>query len=140
MVQYEKLIRLNFGLLSLCGDSFWVYNFCGIGAPNNYMGQGRARVVRNAVDHQRARTALAAVAADLRARQSELVAQGVRQRFLWQYVDASCSSVDVQRDQSLDAAGRSGLGAGTPECRTACCGRNARGDNGLDKASARQVR
>ena len=54
------------------------------------------------VDQHSAGSALAAIAAELGAGETELVAQRVRQRLLWQHVHGPLASVDVQRDETLD--------------------------------------
>ena len=78
----------------------------------------RARVVWDIVDEDRAGAAFRAVAPDLGAGQSELVAQHHAERFLRHDVDAARLTVDVERDQALDRAGaRRALAAdrGEPE-------------------------
>ena len=47
-----------------------------------------------------------AIASQLGAGQSELVAQRRRQRLVLQHVDAALLAVDVERDQPLDRAGQ----------------------------------
>src|SRR5690606_11931830 len=66
--------------------------------------EGRTGIMSNIVDQERAGTAFAAVAADLCARQSQLVTQRVGERFLRQHIDAPGPAVDVERDQALDGA------------------------------------
>jgi hypothetical protein len=60
------------------------------------------------VDHHGAGAAFGPVAAQLGAREAQLVAQGHGQCFLWEYIDAAQLAIDVQRDQALD---RTGCGA-----------------------------
>jgi hypothetical protein len=111
--------------------------------PPDSVRQHRARIVRHIVDQHRAGAALGAVAADLGARQSELVAQRHRERFLLHHVDAAHLAVDVQRDETLDGAGRRRLAedftAGAEEVGGRRHHRAAR-NNTLDEGAARQAR
>ena len=55
------------------------------------------------VVHQHgAGAAFAAIAAEFGAGEAELVAQRVGQCFLWQHIDRSLATVDVERDETLD--------------------------------------
>ena len=68
--------------------------------------EDRAGVARHIVDEDGTGATLRTVAPQLGAGEPQLVAQRHGQRFLLQHVDAPVLSVDIQRDQALDAAGR----------------------------------
>ncbi len=96
--------------------------------------------MRNAVDHHGAGSAFGAIAAELGAGEPQLVAQGHRQGFLWQHLDAAQLTVHVDRDQPLDRTGNH-----APARRAAghtqhheTCGRShgPGGDDALDELAA----
>src|SRR5207253_2485188 len=93
-------------------------------------------------DEHRARAALRAVAADLGAGQTELVAQRHGERFLLHHVDAAHLAVDVERNEPLDRAGRGGLAedfaAGAEQVRRRR-GDGAAGDDTFDEGAPRDA-
>jgi hypothetical protein len=73
--------------------------------PPDAMRQDRAGIVRHIVHQHGARAAFGAIASELGAGETQFVAQGHRQRFVLQHVNAPLLAVDVERDQTLDRAG-----------------------------------
>ena len=91
------------------------------------------------VDRHRAGAAFAAVAAELRAGETELVAQRHRERLVRQHVDRAHLAVHVELQHSLDAARRALL-ARTARERKQIPGaryRSARRDHALDELAPR---
>src|SRR5688572_3374016 len=70
--------------------------------PTDRVRKDRARIVRHVVDENGAGAALGAIAAKLGPRETQLVAQRHRQRFLLHHVDAALLTVDSQRHEPLD--------------------------------------
>ena len=79
--------------------------------------------MRDVVDEHRAGAALGAIAAELRASQPQLVAEGRRQRLLLHHVDAARLAIHVEGDQPFDRSGE----RLAPEERTATSEQVARG-------------
>ena len=75
---------------------------CGYLAVPHAQGQHRAGVVRNAADHDRAGAALAVIAAELAAGETELVADRRQQGFVRRHVDAAILPVDLEGHETPD--------------------------------------
>jgi hypothetical protein len=110
--------------------------------PAHRVRQDGTGIARHIVDEDRARAAFRAVASELGAGESQLVAQGRGERFLLQHVNAPILAVDVQRDQTLNASGRGRLLAKqrrrTPQV-TRRRDYGSGGDDALDEIAPRNV-
>src|SRR5580658_9514439 len=102
--------------------------------------QRRTGIHGDSLDDDGAGAAFAMIAAELRAGQTELVADRVGQRFLRQNVDATAGTVDVQRHQPLDGTRGLRMGgryAGTAEQIARGRRRRSRCDHALDEGTSR---
>ena len=103
------------------------------------LGEERTRVVRHIVDEDRAGAALRAVAADLGAREPQLVADRHREGLLRHHVDATVLAVHVQRDETLHRARRRRLAEQRRRAEQVSGGGGdgPRGDDALDETASR---
>src|SRR5579884_771803 len=96
--------------------------------------QDGARVVRDIIDQHGTGAAFGAIAAELGSGEAQLVTQRVLQGLLLHNVNTALLTIDIERNQPLNCAGRGSLGPNILRAEKIACGRDsARGDHAFDK-------